>query len=54
MNREERRREEKLHGKHAGHAADEWFCVTQLHHQAGRLDEGSAAIASCWTGARQT
>lgn len=41
MNREERRREEKLHGKHAKHAADEsaFLRDVQLHHQAGRLDE---------------
>lgn len=41
MNREERRREEKLHGKHAKHAADEsaFLRDVQLHHQAGRLEE---------------
>lgn len=41
MNREERRREEKLHGKQARQAVDETACLrdAQLHHQAGRLDE---------------
>ena len=41
MNREERRREEKLHGKNAGGAAaaSAFLRETQLHHQAGRLDE---------------
>ena len=41
MNREERRREEKLHGKQAKHAVGEstFLRDAQLHHQAGRLDE---------------
>ncbi len=41
MNRNERRRDEKLHGKHAG--GSDVFAgflrEAQIHHQAGRLDE---------------
>ncbi len=41
MNREERRRDEKLHGKQAKQAAAEsaFLRDAQVHHQAGRLDE---------------
>ena len=41
MNREERRRDEKLHGKNAGGsaAAAAFLREAQLHHQAGRLDD---------------
>lgn len=41
MNREERRRDEKLHGKQAKHAVGEstFLRDAQLHHQAGRFDE---------------
>jgi tetratricopeptide (TPR) repeat protein len=41
MNREERRRDEKLHGKSAGGAAAASASLreAQLHHQAGRLDD---------------
>lgn len=41
MNREERRRDEKLHGKQAKQAVAEsaFLRDVQLHHQAGRLDE---------------
>ncbi len=41
MNREQRRRDEKLHGKHATHAAADsaFLRDAQVHHQAGRLDE---------------
>ncbi len=41
MNREERRREEKLHGKQAGGAIapSSRLREAQMHHQAGRLDE---------------
>lgn len=43
MNREERRREEKLHGTHSGAAASAGLREAQMHHQAGRLDEAQRA-----------
>ena len=47
MNRNERRRDEKLHGKQAGGAdvSTALLREAQLHHQAGRLDEAERAFA---------
>ncbi|MGB4895917.1 MAG: tetratricopeptide repeat protein, partial [Nitrospira sp.] len=48
MNRNERRRDEKLHGKQAGGADAPAALLreAQLHHQAGRLDEAERGYRS--------